>query len=84
MAAAFLRATGKPLGVFGVSTDPVYGFGPGQDPEGGTLRELRAKSLALPPTHLREELRYVMDRAAFFFTRDTISRDYLKNQNCEF
>ena len=79
-AASFHRATGKPVGVFGVSTDPMYGFGPGQEPEGGTLRELRAKALALPPTHLRDELRFIIDRAAFFFTRDTISRDYLKAQ----
>jgi polysaccharide pyruvyl transferase WcaK-like protein len=41
---------------------------------------LRAKALALPPTHLSAELRFVIDRAAFFFTRDTISRDYLKAQ----
>ena len=79
-AAAFCRSTGKPVGVFAVSTDPMYGFGPGQEPEGGTLRELRAKALALPPTHLSAELRFVIDRAAFFFTRDTISRDYLKAQ----
>jgi hypothetical protein len=79
-AIAFHRATGKPVGVFGVSTDPMYGFGPGQEPEGGTLRELRRKALALPPTHLPENLRYIIDRASFFFCRDTISRDYLKNQ----
>ena len=79
-AAAFCRSTGKPVGVFAVSTDPMYGFGPGQEPEGGTLRELRAKALALPPTHLSAELRFVIDRAAFFFTRDTLSRDYLKAQ----
>ena len=79
-AAAFCRSTGKPMGVFAVSTDPMYGFGPGQEPEGGTLRELRAKALALPPTHLSAELRFVIDRAAFFFTRDTLSRDYLKAQ----
>lgn len=79
-AVAFHKATGKPTGVFGVSTDPVSGFGEGREPEGGTLNGLRAKATKLPPTHLAEDLRYIMDRAAFFFCRDTISRDYLKAQ----
>src|SRR5688572_6929809 len=34
--AAWHRATGKPYGVFGVSTDPISGFGGDRDPEGGT------------------------------------------------
>jgi hypothetical protein len=80
IAAAFLRLTGKPVGVFGVSTDPVSGIGPGRDAEGGTLTELRAKAMKLAPTHLPDELRYILDRAAFFFCRDTISMDYLKTQ----
>jgi polysaccharide pyruvyl transferase WcaK-like protein len=63
-----------------VSTDPVSGLGAGRIAEGGTLRELRAKALALPPDHLPADLRYIIDRAAFFFCRDTISRDYLKAQ----
>ncbi len=79
-AAAFHRATGKPVGVFGVSTDPISGFGAGRIPEGGALNDLRAKALALPPDHLSPGLRYIIDRAAFFFCRDTISRDYLKAQ----
>jgi hypothetical protein len=79
-AIAFHRATGKPVGVFGVSTDPISGFGAGRDPEGGTLRSLRERAMQLPPTHLPENLRYIMDRAAFFFCRDTISRDYLRAQ----
>lgn len=79
-AAAFHRATGKPLGVFGVSLDPVSGFGEGREPEGGTLAELRARAARLPPTHLSAELREVIDRAAFFFCRDTITRDYLRAQ----
>lgn len=79
-AVAFHKATGKPVGVLGVSTDPISGIGPGLEPEGGTLAQLRAKALQLPPTHLSAELRYVIDRAAFFFCRDTISRDYLKAQ----
>jgi hypothetical protein len=79
-AVAFHKATGKPVGVFGVSTDPISGIGPGREAEGGTLAEIRTKAAKLPPTHLNPELRYIMDRAAFFFCRDTISRDYLKAQ----
>lgn len=79
-AVAFHKATGKPVGVFGVSTDPISGIGGHRDPEGGTLRNLRERALKLPPTHLPADLRYIIDRAAFFFCRDTISRDYLKAQ----
>lgn len=79
-AVAFQKATGKPVGVFGVSTDPISGLGGQRDPEGGTLASIRERALKLPPTHLSSELRYIMDRAAFFFCRDTISRDYLKAQ----
>ena len=79
-AVAFHKATGKPVGVFGVSTDPISGFGGGRDPLGGTLMSIRERALKLPPTHLSAELRYIIDRAAFFFTRDSISRDYLQAQ----
>lgn len=79
-AVEFHKATGKPVGVLGVSTDPISGFGDGRRPEGGTLNELRAAALALPADHLSADLRYIIDRAAFFFCRDTISRDYLKAQ----
>lgn len=79
-AVAFHKLTGKPVGVFGVSTDPISGIGAGREAEGGTLQQLREKALRLPPTHLSPDLRYIMDRAAFFFCRDTISRDYLKAQ----
>jgi polysaccharide pyruvyl transferase WcaK-like protein len=79
-AVAFRKATGKPVGVFAVSTDPVSGFGAGREPEGGTLAEVRRKALQLPPTHLSSELRYIIDESSFFFCRDTISRDYLKAQ----
>jgi hypothetical protein len=79
-ALAFQDATGKPVGVFGVSTDPVSGLGNGRDPEGGLLDDLRRRALALPPDHLPADLRKVIDRAAFFFCRDTISRDYLRAQ----
>ena len=41
-AVAFRKATGKPVGVLGVSTDPVSGIGPCLEAEGGTLNQLRA------------------------------------------
>ena len=79
-AVAFQKATGKPVGVFGVSNDPISGMGKTRDPEGGSLKSLRERALKLPPTHLADDLRFIMDRAAFFFCRDTITRDYLKAQ----
>lgn len=79
-ALAFHRATGKPVGVFGVSTDPISGLTEDREPEGGTLKQLREKALRLPATHLSPSLRYIIDSAAFFFCRDTISRDYLQSQ----
>lgn len=79
-ALAFLKATGKPIGVFGVSTDPISGIGDGREPEGGTLEQIRAKAARLPPTHLPAAWRTIMDHAAFFFCRDTISVGYLKSQ----
>jgi hypothetical protein len=79
-AVAFRKATGKPVGVFGVSSDPISGIGGARDPEGGTLEDLRARALALPPTHLTGDLRGIIDQAAFFFCRDTITRDYLQAQ----
>lgn len=79
-AVAFQKATGKPVGVFGVSTDPISGIGPNLDPEGGTLDQIRARARRLPPAHLAADLRYIIDRSAFFFCRDSISRDYLKAQ----
>jgi len=80
-AIAFRRATGKPVGVFGVSTDPISGLGPGREAEGGTLEEIRAKAARLPPTHLSDDLRFIINQAAFFFCRETISRDYLRSQD---
>jgi hypothetical protein len=79
-AAAFRRITGKPVGVFGVSTDPISGIAKDREAEGGTLKELREKAMRLPSKHLSPDLRYIIDNAAFFFCRDTISRDYLKAQ----
>lgn len=79
-AIAFRRGTGKPVGVFGTSTDPVSGFGEGRDPEGGTLQHLSERARKLPKSHLSGDLRYVIDEAAFFFCRDSLSRDYLRSQ----
>jgi polysaccharide pyruvyl transferase WcaK-like protein len=78
--AAWHRATGKPYGAFGVTTDPVSGFGSGRDPEGGTLAQIRTRIAGLPSTHLDEETRGIIDRASFMFMRETLSRDYLKAQ----
>ncbi len=79
-AVAFKKATGKPVGVFGVSNDPISGLTPDRGPEGGTLASLRERAMKLPPTHLAADLRFIMDSAAFFFCRDTLTRDYLKAQ----
>lgn len=65
-AVAFQKATGKPVGVFGVSADPISGLEKGREPEGGTLKDLRTKSLKLPANHLPANLRYIIDRSAFF------------------
>jgi hypothetical protein len=78
--AAFHRATGKPYGVLGTSTDPISGFGEGRDPEGGTLASIRARIEQLPRTHLDTETRWIIDNASFMFTRETLSRDYLRLQ----
>lgn len=77
---AWHRATGKPFGVFGTSTDPISGIGRNRDPEGGTLANLRSRIARLPADHLDDETRWIIDRAAFMFCRDTLSRDYLKAQ----
>jgi hypothetical protein len=79
-AVAFQKATGKPVGVFGVSDDPISGMGSKRDPEGGTLASLRERALKLPPNTLGADTRFIVDRCAFFFCRDTITRDYLKAQ----
>jgi hypothetical protein len=77
---AWRKGTGKPYGVFPVSTDPVSGPLPGQRLEGGTLPELRAASLELPPRSIAPDLRECIEQSRFMFTRDTISLSYLKAQ----
>jgi hypothetical protein len=78
--AAWHRATGKPYGVFGVSDDPISGFGPGREPEGGSLAALRAAARQHPPDRLDAEARNVIAGAAFMFTRETLTLEYLRAQ----
>ena len=73
---AWHRATGKPFGVFGVSDDPISGFGARRDPEGGSLAALRAAAAKLPATHLGDETRWIVERASCMFTRETLTRDF--------
>jgi hypothetical protein len=77
---AWRIATGKPYGIFPVSTDPVSGVNPEQLVEGGTLAELRAASLRLPTNSISPMMRSVIDHSSFMFCRDTISLDYLRAQ----
>lgn len=89
---AWRITTGKPYGVFPVSTDPrPYGVFPTRTgtisgarsaelAEGGTLAELRAASLQLPPNSLSQMMQNVIDHSSFMFCRDTISLDYLRAQ----
>jgi len=74
------RLTGKPYGIFPVSLDPVSGFGPGRDPEGGTLAQLRKEILSPGKHPLDEKTRKVIDGAAFMFCRDSISEVYLRRE----
>jgi hypothetical protein len=78
--AAWHRATAKPFGVFGVSDDPISGFGAGREPEGGSLAALRAAAHKLPATHLDAETRWVIERSSFMFTRETLTRDFYAAQ----
>lgn len=78
---AWHRETGKPYGVFGVSADPISGFGDGRDPKGDTLATLRRRMEQLPPGHLDADTRWVIENASFMFMRDGISLDYLRRQN---
>ena len=41
---------------------------------------LRERALKLPPEQLPSDLRHIIDSSAFFFCRDTITRDDLKSQ----
>lgn len=76
--AAWHRATNKPFGVFGVSDDPVSGFGGGREPEGGSLAALRAAAEKLPASRVDAETRWVIERSSFMFTRETLTRDFWK------
>lgn len=77
---AWSKGTGKPYGVFPVSTDPSPQGVPGPWLEGGTLAESRAASLAYPPGSIAPDFRRVIEQSSFMFTRDTISLGYLRAQ----
>ncbi|WP_052201055.1 polysaccharide pyruvyl transferase family protein [Terriglobus sp. TAA 43] len=77
---AWSRGTGKPYGVFPVSTDPSPQGVPGPWLEGGTLSESRAASLSYPPGSIAQDFRQVIEQSKFMFTRDTISLGYLRAQ----
>ncbi|WP_172838141.1 polysaccharide pyruvyl transferase family protein [Terriglobus roseus] len=77
---AWSKGTGKPYGVFPVSTDPSPQGIPGPWLEGGTLAESRAASLAYPSGSIAPDFRRVIEQSSFMFTRDTISLGYLKAQ----
>lgn len=66
--------TGRPYGFLGVSFDP---FSP---PHSGRLGELAGMIDHLPPDYLGDELRELLDGAAFVFCRDTLSLRYLRGQ----
>ncbi|MCX6954999.1 MAG: polysaccharide pyruvyl transferase family protein, partial [Verrucomicrobia bacterium] len=78
--AAWHRATNKPFGIFGVSDDPVSGFGEGREPEGGSLAALRAAAAQLPATRVDAETRWIIERSSFMFTRETLTRDFWQAQ----
>lgn len=80
---AWHRLTGRSYGAFGISTDPISGFGPGRLVEGGTLDDLTAKIGQLPHNHLDRAERSSIDHAAFIFCRETLSRDYMRRQNVQ-
>jgi hypothetical protein len=67
------RTTTKPYGVFGVTVDPLA-------PHHGTLAEVRSMIDALPATMIGDDLRAVLDDAAFVFCRDSLSTSYLRKQ----
>lgn len=81
--AAWHRATEKPYGVFGVSDDPISGFGRGRTPEGGSLKALRTAAEKLPPTSIDALTRGVIEKSSFMFTRDTLTLDYYRAQNVQ-
>jgi hypothetical protein len=76
---AWRAASRKPYGIFGMTDDPISGIT--TRPEGGTLRELRAVIGGLPAGHLNTGTREVLSGAAFVFCRDTLTADYLRQQN---
>lgn len=80
---AWSLMTRKPYGIFGVTVDPLSipasdERGPGV---GGSLSEQRNQIDQLPCTHLSVKLRRIINGAEFFFCRDSMSLQYLRNQD---
>lgn len=71
---------GAPYGFFGVSYDPTAGPIAGFTGEGSSLPAARETIDALPADHLPAADRELIDGAAFFFARDTLSQRYLERQ----
>ena len=73
-AVAFHKATNKPVGVFGVSTDPISGFGEGRDPEGGTSRRFATgPATSAHPPHRRPALHH-RSRRVLLLPRHDLAR----------
>lgn len=75
--------TRKPYGYFSAQFDPVSLYTP--DSAVGTLEQLRALIVALPPDHLDvtykpPKARAAYDGASFIFPRDSLSLLYLRDQ----
>lgn len=71
---------GSPYGFFGVSYDPTADLLPQFTGEGISLADARTAIDALPDCHLPANDRELIENAAFFFARDTLSLHYLKRQ----
>jgi hypothetical protein len=77
---AWRAASSKPYGTFGITEDPVSGFGTGHLAEGGTLAQLHAAIDSLPSGHLSKTTLGLLNGAAFVFCRDTLTQRYFRQQ----
>lgn len=71
---AWHEATGKPYGFFGVTVDPF------QWTQEDDLATLASMIDALPACHLPADTKELLDGAAFLFTREKLSLNYLRGQ----
>lgn len=79
---AWRAASDKPYGIFGITSDPVYGIHR-DHPEGATLEEFRRLIEGLPADHLSAQVRTVLDGAAFIFCRDTLTQRHFHHQKIQ-